>query len=224
MTEDPRDKIIVAADVNTLDELKRLVEELASYVGCFKIGLELISSVGGPQAVEAVHSLGGKVFYDGKFCDIPNTVAGAARAVAGLGVWAFNVHTSAGQLSVREAVQEKGNSKVFGVTVLTSIDNQECIPLFGRTVDKAVFMFATMLLAEEADGVICSPADLPELCLMDDQRHHLLKVTPGVRPEWAAKGDQKRVATPAEAIAAAAHYLVIGRPITKPPSEIGTPV
>src|SRR3989338_9665755 len=97
------DKIIVALDVDDLEKVKSLIEELAPYVGCFKIGLELISSVGGPQAVKFVHSLGGEVFYDGKFNDIPNTVGRASKAVSELGVKMFNVHASAGIEAMKAA-------------------------------------------------------------------------------------------------------------------------
>ena len=91
-----KDRIIVALDVDSLDKAKSLVESLAPHVGCFKVGLELLTAVGGPKVVEFVHSLGGQVFYDGKFDDIPNTVGGAAKAVAGPNVQVFNVPASAG--------------------------------------------------------------------------------------------------------------------------------
>jgi len=219
VSDDPRDRIIVAADVSTLDALMRLVEELAPYVGCFKIGLELISSVGGPQAVKAVHSCGGKVFYDGKFCDIPNTVAAAAKAVAELGIWAFNIHASAGRESVEAAVANRGESQVLGVTVLTSIDEAECISIFGDKPGPKVLQFSQMLAETGADGIICSPKELAFLGEYEELAC-LKKVTPGVRPEWAATNDQKRVMTPADAIAARADYLVIGRPITKHKSPV----
>lgn len=128
------------------------MESLAPHVRCFKVGWNYLRLLEFPKVVGFVHSLDGQVFYDGKFDDIPNTVGGAAKAVAGLNVKMFNVHASAGVV--------------------------------------------TMQFAE---------------------------VTPGVRPEWAAVGDQKRIMTPAEVIKVGAIALVIGRPITKPPAEIGTP-
>ncbi len=217
-----KDRIIVALDVDSLDKAKTLVESLAPHVGCFKVGLELLTAVGAPQVVEFVHSLGGQVFYDGKFNDIPNTVGGAAKAVARLNVKMFNVHASAGRESVEAAVANKGNSLVLGVTVLTSIDEEECISIFGDQPGPKVLQFAKVLAEVGADGIICSPQEL-ELLGKQKELGSLLKVTPGVRPEWATVGDQKRIMTPAEAIKAGATALVIGRPITKSPAEIGTP-
>jgi len=218
----PQDRIIVALDVSTLAEVEALVRELAPHVGLFKVGLELLTAVGAPKVVEFVHSLGGQVFYDGKFDDIPNTVGGAAKAVAGLNVKMFDVHASAGRKAVEAAAANKGNSLLLGVTVLTSIDREECVSIFGGAPGPKVLQFARMLLEANADGIVCSPR---ELGLLGEQEglDDLYWVTPGVRPSWAAVGDQKRVMTPGEAIRAGADYLVIGRPITKPPAEIGTP-
>ncbi len=198
------------------------MKELASHVGCFKVGLELLTAVGAPKVVEFVHSLGGVVFYDGKFNDIPNTVGGAAKAVAEMNVKMFNVHASAGKKSIEAAVANKGNSLVLGVTVLTSIDDEECISIFGDWPGPIVLLFAKNLAAKGADGIICSPKEL-ELLGKQDELAGLMKITPGIRPEWYPAQDQKRTMTPREAILAGASALVIGRPITKPPKEIGSP-
>ncbi|MFA6551780.1 MAG: orotidine-5'-phosphate decarboxylase [Patescibacteria group bacterium] len=213
-----KDRIIVALDVPSLGQAGQLIDELAPHVGCFKVGLELLTAEGGPEVVRFVHEHGGEVFYDGKFCDIPNTVGNAAKVVARLGVKMFNVHASAGMKAIEAAVANKGNSLVLGVTVLTSIDADECVSIFGDQPAIKVKQFAQMLADAGADGIICSPKELEALA-----DFNLLKITPGVRPEWADAGDQKRVMTPAEAIRAGATALVIGRPITKPPTEIGTP-
>jgi orotidine-5'-phosphate decarboxylase len=218
-----QDRIIVALDVDNLKVAQSLVETLAPYVGCFKVGLELFTALGAPKVVELVHSLGGQVFYDGKFDDIPNTVGGAAKAVARLNVKMFNVHASAGRKSIEAAVANKGNSSVLGVTVLTSIDEEECISIFGNKPGPKVLQLSKMLLEIGVDGIICSPQEL-ELLEQYKELDNLLKVTPGVRPEWAVAVDQKRIMTPAQAIRAGATALVIGRPITKPPVEIGTPI
>ena len=252
-----KDRIIVALDVSNLREVKSLVEQLAPYVGCFKIGLELISSIGGPQAAIYVHKLGGEVFYDGKFNDIPNTVAGAARAVKRMGVKMFNIHCLSGFEAMRRAREAVDtaipvdetimigrkilhtNSLVLGVTILTSLDYQglysmDIVPRINyadfeeqkeaehKQIQELVKNLA--LLAQDAslDGVVCSPKEISLLrrwC-----QPEFLLVTPGVRPEWAGKDDQKRVMNPAEAIKAGADYVVIGRPITNPPKEIGSPV
>lgn len=222
-----REKIIVALDVDSLEKALELVRELRPYVGLFKVGLELLTSEGAPRVVQVIKEAGGRVFYDGKFNDIPNTVAGASRAVARLGVDMFNVHASAGREAVSQAVANKGNALVLGVTVLTSIDKVECLSIFGQIPELKVCDFARMLVDVGADGVICSSQELWVLSCQSfcqSFADKLLKVVPGVRPTWAAAGDQKRIMTPTEAIKAGADYLVIGRPITKPPAEIGGPV
>ena len=220
---DSRKRIIVALDVDSLEKAKVLVESLAPYVGCFKVGLELLTAVGAPKVVEFVHSLGGQVFYDGKFDDIPNAVGGAAKAVAGLNVKIFNVHASAGVEAMMAAVANRGRSFVLAVTVLTSLEENNAHLIFGGPSKDKVLQFARDAKLACCDGVICSPQEL-ELLGKQRELDGFLKVTPGVRPEWAAVGDQKRIMTPAQAIKAGATALVIGRPITKPPAEIGTPV
>ena len=218
-----KDRIIVALDVPSLEQAGPLITSLASYVWCFKIGLELITAEGGPQAVRFVQERGGQVFYDGKFCDIPNTVGNAAKAAAGLGVQMFNVHASAGVEAMMAAVANKWKALVLAVTVLTSLEENNAHLIFGGPSKAKVLQLARDAKIAGCDGIICSPQEL-ELLGKQKELVGLLKVTPGVRPEWAATGDQKRVMTPAEAIKAGATVLVIGRPITKPPAEIGTPV
>ena len=218
-----KDRIIVALDVDNLDKAASLVENLAPYVGCFKVGLELLTAVGAPKVVEFIHSFGGQVFYDGKFDDIPNTVGAAAKVVAAMNVKMFNVHASAGVEAMMAAVANKGRSLVLAVTVLTSLEENNVHLIFGGPSKAKVLQFTRDAKIAGCDGVICSPQ---ELGLLGKQKElgELLKVTPGVRPEWTTADDQKRIMTPAEAIMAGADALVIGRPITKPPAEIGTPV
>ncbi|MBI2042415.1 MAG: orotidine-5'-phosphate decarboxylase [Candidatus Nealsonbacteria bacterium] len=218
-----KDRIIVALDVDGLDKAMHIVAGLAPYVGCFKVGLELLTAIGAPKVVEFVHSFGGKVFYDGKFDDIPNTVGGAAKAVAGLNVTMFNVHASAGVEAMMAAVANKGRSLVLAVTVLTSLEENNAHLIFGAPSKAKVLQLTRDAKIAGCDGIICSPQEL-ELLGKQKELAGLMKITPGVRPEWAAAGDQKRIMTPTEAIKAGATALVIGRPITKPPTEIGTPV
>lgn len=220
---DPRDQIIVALDVSTLEAAKPLIETLSPYVSCFKVGLELITACGAPQVVKFVHGLGGQLFFDGKFDDIPNTIAAASKAVAAFKVKYFNIHASAGLESMKAAVAHKGLSQVLAVTVLTAISPEECQRIYGASPADKVLQMAIDAKEAGVDGLICSPQELMTL-----GKHAglsgLLKVTPGVRPSWASKGDQKRVMTPREAIKAGATHLVIGRPITEPPAEIGSPL
>ncbi len=235
-----KDRIIVALDVSTPDEAIRLVEDLQPHVGCFKIGLQFITAMLGSIIVPSFEGGQGAIYnlrrirylfeclksdilWDGKFDDIPNTIGGASGEVSKIGVKMFNLHASAGAEAIAKAVENKGDALVLGVTVLTSIDEDECASIFGgKPADKVVY-FAEMLNRLGADGVICSAKELEPIsnALIAE---NFLKVTPGIRPKWAQAGDQKRVMTPCEAIKAGADFLVIGRPIRKPPKEIGTPV
>ena len=218
----PQDRIIVALDYPTLSEAQALVERLADKVGYFKVGLELLMADGPAQAVKLIHSAGGKVFLDGKFSDIPNTVGAASSVVTGLGVDMFNVHANCGVASMSAAVANKGEAIVLAVTVLTSITDEETKSIYQRPAVDQVLEFAKLAKSAGIDGLVCSPMELTAL-RANPELSDLLLVTPGVRPAWAAVGDQKRVMTPSEAVAAGADYLVIGRPITQPPAEVGSP-
>ncbi len=230
--ESAKQRIIVALDVDTSEEAIKLVNNLRDRVGLFKVGLELLSSEG-INIVRAIVNVGGKVFLDGKFKDIPNTVSSASRAVTRLGIDMFNVHTMGGLEMMKAAAKAAHDEasrlrivrpRVLGVTILTSIDkailNQQ-LRIPGDLETQVVHLAA---LAEEAglDGIIASPLEVE--AILNKVSSRMIIVTPGVRPIWATAGDQKRVTTPSEAIMRGATYLVIGRPITKPPKEIGTPV
>ncbi|MCX6718442.1 MAG: orotidine-5'-phosphate decarboxylase [Candidatus Staskawiczbacteria bacterium] len=236
---DPKDRIILPLDVSSAQEAQKLVDKLTGHVGMFKIGLELIYSIMASLLVEenadAIGALrffrnlmksisGAHEFLDTKLADIPNTVGKASLAVSSMGVKFFNVHASAGLKAIEAAVANRGLSQVLGVTVLTSIGEEECRDsIFGDVPGKKVLYFAKMLKKAGASGIICSPQELV-LLRENHELDDLLIVTPGVRPEWASTDDQKRVMTPGEAIKAGADYLVIGRPITKPPESVGSPV
>ncbi|HHE67586.1 MAG TPA: orotidine-5'-phosphate decarboxylase [Candidatus Parcubacteria bacterium] len=217
------ERVIVALDVDNLSEALELASKLKPYIWGVKVGLQLLTVVGAPKAVSALKQLGLRVFFDGKFCDIPNTVAAASKAASDLGVDMFNVHVSCGAKSLLAAAENKGNAKVLGVTVLTSLGEKGCLSIFGVRPKEKVLHFTKMALACGLDGIICSPQEL-EMLSLEEGFSSFLKVVPGVRPSWALKGDQKRVMTPEKAILAGADYLVIGRPITQPPKEIGGPL
>mgnify|MGYP001349794134 CR=1 FL=1 len=219
---DLRDRIIVALDVSNLKEVENLIPLLSPYVRCFKVGLQLLTSVGVPTVVKFIRDLGGKTFLDGKFCDIPNTVGEASAAASNFGVEMFNVHASAGIEAMVSAAKNKGNSKVLAVTVLTSIEENNAHLIFGSPSKAKVIQFARDAKIAGMDGIICSPQEL-EILGKQKELDSLLKITPGVRPKWSSTDDQKRIMTPGDAIAAGATAVVIGRPITKPPKEIGFP-
>lgn len=218
-----KDNLIYALDVDTMAKATSYIEILAPHVGYFKVGLELIMAAGGPNIVNHIHRHGGQVFFDGKFCDIPNTVGAASRVVSGLGVKMFNVHASCGKEAIRAAADNKGSSLLLVVTVLTSIDDPECERIFGTISQNKVIQFAHDAKEAGADGVICSPREL-ELLAQVPELKGLLKVCPGVRPTWSEANDQKRTMTPSEAMKAGATHLVVGRPISTPPRGIGSPI
>lgn len=215
-----RDKLIVALDVPTLEAGVNFVRQLSGVVRWFKVGLELFTSEG-PRAFREVFDAGAtRIFFDSKFHDIPNTVAGAARVAARHGVTMFNVHATGGVEMMRAALEAAAQAtganrpKVIGVTMLTSIDQQTmnrelCI---GGTVEAQVIHLARLAQQAGLDGVVCSPHEIAAVRAACGEG--FLIVTPGVRPTWAASGDQRRVMTPAEAVAAGADYIVVGRPIT----------
>jgi orotidine-5'-phosphate decarboxylase len=208
-----RDKLIIALDVDTPTKALELVKQLHSVAGMFKVGSQLFTSAG-PQIVRDIIALGAKVFLDLKFHDIPHQVAGAARAAAELGVSLFTVHASGGSEMMHRAVEAAGDSKVLAITVLTSID-EDILSQIGVASSPRDSVLRLMELAKSSgvDGVVASPREIETI------RHAVpnpdfLIVTPGIRPSNSESEDQKRVATPAAAIAAGASYLVVGRPIT----------
>jgi len=220
---DVRDRIILALDVPSMGEAVSLVKELKDLVGAFKVGLELFTSVG-PRIFESLRDAGAeRIFCDAKFHDIPNTVAGAARAAVRLGVWMFNVHVSGGSHMMRAAVDAAGEEAdrlgverplVVGVTVLTSINEKMLhdelrVPM---VLENHVAGLALLAQGAGLDGVVASPHEIQPVKATCGPG--FLLVTPGVRPAWADANDQKRFTTPGEAIKMGADYLVIGRAIT----------
>lgn len=181
-----------------------------------KIGKELFTRAG-PDIVRTLIARGFDVFLDLKFHDIPNTVAGACRAAAELGVWMLNVHASGGRAmlaAAREAVLGcEPPPLLIGVTVLTSLDEGDLRSIgVGEPLDSHVVKLARLAHEASLDGVVCSPRDVERI--RDACPGEFALVTPGIRPAGAAAGDQKRVMTPRQAVEAGASYLVIGRPIT----------
>lgn len=219
-----RDKIILALDVDSETKAIGLVRSLNDEVGAFKVGLELFNSTG-PDIFGRLRQAGAEqIFYDAKLHDIPNTVAGASRAIARMSVWMFNVHTTGGGAMMRAAAESARTTAaqtgiptplVIGVTVLTSIDEavlrQELVVC--SDVRSQVAHLALLAKNSGLDGVVASPHEIG--AIRDACGTNFLIITPGVRPAGAALGDQKRVMTPGEAVRKGADFVVIGRPITQ---------
>ena len=208
--------LFVALDTQDLSRALELARAVGPHVGGLKIGLEFISATG-PAGVRAIVELGVPVFADVKFHDIPNTVAGASRALATLGVTIFNIHASGGEAMMRAAVEAVSGAnprpKIIGVTVLTSLDNAGLESVGQRTpAAEQVVRLARLAKASGLDGVVCSPKEIG--IVRSACGPQFLIVTPGVRPDGADLADQRRVQTPEEAVRAGADILVIGRPIT----------
>ncbi len=213
-------KIIFALDVKGVSEIDRWAELLSGKVGMFKVGKELFTSCG-PEAVKAVQRHGGQVFLDLKYHDIPNTVAQAMVAAAGLGVQLTNLHALGGgemmetaANAVRKEFSDAERPRLLAVTILTS-STVETLRQVGieHSVPDMVVRLAKLAKESGMDGVVASPLEIGlirEACGPD-----FLIVTPGVRPSFAALDDQKRIMSPSDAIQAGADYLVIGRPIAK---------
>lgn len=210
-------QVIVVLDYPNAAEAMRLVERLDPSLCRVKVGKELFTAAG-PAVVDLLVARGFDVFLDLKYHDIPNTVAGACRAAAKLGVWMVNVHASGGRAmlaAAREAIDQSGTSKplLIGVTVLTSLASADLAEVGIAGDAKAqVMRLATLCHDAHLDGVVCSAEEAP--MLRDAFGDAFLKVTPGIRLADDAKGDQQRVVTPVEAIKMGASYLVIGRSIT----------
>jgi len=218
------ERIIIALDVETRAQALALVRELAD-ARVFKVGLELFTAEG-PELLKDIQALDKDVFLDLKLHDIPNTVAEAARIGVRHGAYMMTIHTSGGEEMMAKAAQvaraeaeKRGTRKpiLLGVTILTSLKNEE-LAAIGMVSDTAAQVGRLAKLAKKAgmDGVVCSAQEI-ELVRKDVGPEFLI-VTPGIRPAWAAAQDQKRVMTPAEAVAKGSDYLVIGRPITQAPS------
>lgn len=223
-----QDKIVLALDVETLEEAKKLVDELASYVGVFKVGLQLYTGFGN-EIVDYIKQKNSNFFLDVKLMDIPNTVKKASENVVLRGANFFNVHCLGGLEMMKQAVEGakiaadklgKEPPIVLGVTILTSI-SQEVLNN-ELQIDKNVSTYAIELakLAKKAGltGVVASPH---ELCGIKEACGEDFKVLcPGIRPLWSAKDDQKRIATPKETLDNGADYIVLGRAVTAATDKI----
>jgi orotidine-5'-phosphate decarboxylase len=210
LLKEARKRLIVAVDVPSANEAERVVNNLRDHVGMFKIGLELLFAGGADLAWHLARN-GQRVFVDAKLHDIPNTVERAVAQIAAHGATFLTVHAQDRKM-LEAAVRGRGGSatRLLGVTVLTHLGSADEMKS-GVTLADIVSARARMAREAGLDGVICSPQEAARLCA--EAGPDFLIVTPGIRSAAAPRDDQSRVATAAEAIAAGADYLVVGRPI-----------
>jgi len=215
-----RGGVLVALDTTDLEQARAWARAAAGSVAGVKLGLEFFNARG-PDGVRRVAETGAPIFLDLKFHDIPNTVAGAVRAVVPLQPAILNVHAGGGPAMLRaagDAARETAAKlgvtppKVIGVTVLTSLSDEDLAAVGQPAAGDQVRRLAALTKECGLDGVVCSPHEIAQL--RRDLGPDFLLVIPGVRPSWAAAGDQKRVMEPRQVMAAGADFLVIGRPIT----------
>jgi orotidine-5'-phosphate decarboxylase len=212
-----KDRLIVALDAPSVEQARGLVYQLGDSVAIYKVGGELFTAAG-PAMVRELIDGGKKVFLDLKFHDIPNTVAGAVRSAAALGVSLLTVHASGGSRVLRAAAEAAAQSEakptVLAVTVLTSMGNGELGEIgVPGTVEKQVLRLAMLAIRAGCGGLVASAQEGARL--RKELGAGFTLVTPGIRPDGGESGDQIRIVTPAQAIRAGADYLVVGRPITQ---------
>ena len=214
---DPRERLIIALDVSNAAAARKIVAAVGDSTLTYKVGMQLYTAVG-PHLVRELVTSGRRVFLDLKYHDIPNTVAAAVREAAHLGVSMLTVHAAGGAKMLHAAVHAARNSnpalKILAVTVLTSMDENdlEKIGVHGSVVEE-VTRLAALALGNGCHGIVSSAREAPALRKALGPGFDL--VTPGVRPAGVTHGDQVRVVTPSEAIAAGASHIVVGRPITE---------
>lgn len=206
-------EIIAALDVDTIHEEEELLERLHGTITHYKIGMRLFTAHG-RRAVDLVRKKGGEVFLDLKLHDIPETVAQAVRQAQRLGAFAVSVHLWGGARMLRAAAAVSPRPKLWGVTVLTSLANEDVRFIHPEAeVGAMAARLAQLGKASRMDGIICSAREVPELRRLLGPKTCF--ITPGIRPAGSADDDQRRIVTPAEAALLAIRYAVIGRPITR---------
>jgi len=216
---DPRQRLIVALDLPSAVAAQKIVAAVGDSAFCYKVGMQLYTAEG-PRVVRDLIASGRRVFLDLKYHDIPNTVASAVCEAARLGVSMVTVHASGGGKMLRAATEAAASVNpslmVLAVTVLTSLTDNDLdkLGVHGRVQDQ-VLRLGALALANGCHGVVASAREAS--ALRNEFEDNFAIVTPGVRPAGAAHGDQMRVVTPAEAIAAGATHIVVGRPITEAP-------
>ena len=212
-----KERLIVALDVDSFDKAINLIERLETDIDIFKVGIAPFTAFG-HKLLDVLEQKNKKVFLDLKVHDIPNTVRNAAKAACSKNVFMMNFHCSGGPsmleaaaLAVEEMAMEVPPI-LLGVTVLTSMSKEDLLNVgMSDDVEQKVLVFAAMADRAGMDGVVASAKEAKKI--KEKIGKEFIIVTPGVRPAWAAKGDQKRVLTPKEALKEGSDYLVVGRPI-----------
>ena len=216
----PKDRLILALDVPSVDEAERIVEETRGEVGVYKIGYRLVFA-GGLALAEKLVAAGEKVFLDVKLLDIDNTIAEGVESIMRLGVDWLTLHAYPKAMRAAVAARDRAphrRTRLLGVTVLTSMDDADLAAAgYAATVGDLVLARAADAAAAGMDGIVCSPIEAARL--RAGVGPDLVLVTPGVRPRGADAGDQKRVTTPGDAVRAGADLLVVGRPILAAPDR-----
>ncbi len=225
----PKDRIILALDVDTLEEVENLVTELKDYVGYFKIGLPLIVSYGF-EAVKLIEKLGGKCYYDSKFHDIPNTVQKACINLVNNNIRIFNIHLQGGSKMISGSVKAANAAAkrlgkeapiILGVTLLSSfgqrtLTTELCVD---RSLEEYALQLARVAYESGLNGVVACAEEAKRI-RKEITNEDFIIVCPATRPTWASVNDQVRVDTPRDAILAGVDYLVVGRPITTAENRI----
>ncbi len=218
-----KDRLVLALDIDSDREALEIVAELRDDLGMFKVGHQLFTAYG-PDIVRKITGMGGRVFLDLKYHDIPHTVAKASAEAVKLGVSIFNVHALGGFDMMKATVESTREAAekhmvpmpiILAVTVLTSMDEKSLHRelKITRSIQREVSHLARLAQRAGLQGVVASPQEVK--MLRRAVRGKFVILTPGVRPAWANKDDQKRIMTPAEAVVAGADYLVVGRPVLK---------
>lgn len=224
-----KERIILALDVDDINQVRDLVVELKDYVGYFKVGLQLITSCGF-ESIRIIKEYGGKVYCDLKFHDIPNTVAHACSNLVKHDIDFFNLHIQGGSKMVAQAVRSsKETAKemgfepptILGTTLLSSfgqrtLTQELCVE---KNIADYILQLAQVAKDNGLNGIVAGAAEAKKIRQMFEDEDFLI-LCPATRPTWAAVNDQVRVDTPAEAIKAGVDYMVIGRPITEAPDKI----
>ncbi|WP_457679353.1 orotidine-5'-phosphate decarboxylase [Thermovibrio sp.] len=217
-----KSEVIVALDFDSKEKALKVVDELNGLIGHYKVGLELFSRAG-IGVVKEISERGKRVFLDLKYHDIPNTVKSAAKVAVEAGAFMYNLHALGGYNLMKEVSEfnreyaEKLGVKrplLIAVTILTSIKEEELREVgIEKPLNEEVIKLAELAKRAGLDGVVCSPKEVR--LIKENLGEDFLTITPGIRPSWAAKDDQKRITTPKEAAKLGTDFMVIGRPITK---------